>query len=241
MGVSSFAARRAWPSTSSQVIGSSYQSGQGGRVVPALVGVHGQPDVLAEHVADPLQAPGVLLGIEADLDLEAHALLDVGPRGVEDLVGAQVQPAGVGAVGGRRGAGAAEEFVQRQPGGLALEVPQGHVHRRVRLPHQPAPPDGLQGPVGLPLQTLVVERVLADDQRRQVVGGDGEQAAAAALEGVGEAEAGQAGVGVEAQQQDDDVVEPPGGGLQERGARPRQRHVQQLPVGAGDAHGGSLT
>ena len=53
----------------------------------------------------------------------------------------------------------------------------------------------------------MVERILADDERGEVVVGDDLERPAAALQGVGEAEAAEAGVGVEVDEQGDDVVE----------------------------------
>ena len=55
----------------------------------------------------------------------------------------------------------------------------------------------------------MIERVLADQQRREVVIGDRLQRPAASLQRVGEAQAAVPGVGVEVDDQQKDVVEPP--------------------------------
>ena len=76
----------------------------------------------------------------------------------------------------------------------------------------------------------MIERVFAHQQRRHVIDGDGVQGTAAALQGVGETETAQAGVGLDVDQQNIDVIEPTGRGLGGRRARPRQRHVQQFAL-----------
>ena len=69
----------------------------------------------------------------------------------------------------------------------------------------------------------MIQGVLADDQRGQVVLGDRQQRPAAALQDVGETESSQARVGVGVDEQDDNVIEPARLGLGRRGARPGQR------------------
>ncbi len=249
MAISSFDASRAWPShilasdrllepIGADLLLEEMTHRQGGAVVVALVGIDAQPNVVAQCLADSRQPIGVRLGVGADLDLDAHhALVEVRPRGVEDLLGTHPQPGRVRAVGRGRLAGAAEQLVQRQAGRLALEVPQGHVDRRVRLLYQAAPADRLQAPVHLRRQPFVVQGVLADDQRGQVVLGDRQQCPATALQGVGEAKSAQTRVRVDVDEQDDDVVEPARGGLGRRGARPGQRDVQKLIINSDDPHG----
>ena len=132
-------------------------------------------------------------------------------------------------------AAAAEHGVDRQPGDLAEQVPERHVDRRDRPhlgPHRAAEIHQREhvAPV-----ILDVARVAADQQRREDVmddRGDG------ARQVIGLAEAGQAGIGVNA---DPQVVGQrlPRRGVQLRPLRLRQR-LEPDGLDLGDLHARSL-
>src|SRR5260370_181514 len=57
----------------------------GRAIVVTLVGVHRQPDVLANGLADARQPVVVRLGVAADLPLDADTLVEVRPRFLDNL------------------------------------------------------------------------------------------------------------------------------------------------------------
>jgi hypothetical protein len=82
----------------------------------------------------------------------------------------------------------------------------------------------------------MVHRVLSLHKRRQVIEGDGEKTATASGEGVGIPQTAKISIGIELNNKRDDVIDSPGRGVQEGGARPGRNHMEQLAVDARYPH-----
>ncbi len=109
----------------------------------------------------------------------------------------EVAPVGVAVDQHARAAGAAEQLVQRQPGGLGLQVPQRGVDRRDRAHrHRPAPP--VRAAVQVLPDVFDLVRVAADQARDHMVGEVARDGQLAAVER-GVAEAREALVGLDLQ------------------------------------------
>ncbi len=101
-----------------------------------------------------------------------HSLVEIGTRCVNDFLRAHPRPADVGAVDGRRLARPAQKLVDRKSGRLPLEVPKSQIERRVSLGNESAAGDPMELTIDLGIQALVIQRILANHQGRQIVFSD---------------------------------------------------------------------
>ena len=117
--------------------------------------------------------------VEADLD---RGRLVLQPRldDAQHLVQAAIAVAADRGIERQRGApGAAEQLVDRLPDQLALEVPQRDVERRQRAGQRALRPELHTGVQQRIQQHGMIERILADQRRREVVPDDAERGEAA--------------------------------------------------------------
>ena len=151
---------------------------------------------------------------------------------------AHVQPPAVGVVDRRAFPAAAQELVDRQPGNLPLDVPEGQIHRRLGLGDQTAPPPRLHSPVKLVPQTLMVEGVLVDQERRKIVLKDAAGGRVAPQQAPGVSEPRRPVFGGDEDNRHVDFADrtafPAAGGG--RLHRPGQRHAQQFGPDFGNTH-----
>ena len=161
------------------------------RLVVAIraVGIDHQLHVRADRLARDAYARHIL-GDRHAADLHLHRL-GTHAHVVFHLAREFAQPLALlvvaaGDVGRHAIAEAAQQLVQRQVGELGADVPQSDIDRRDRSRGQAAAADQLRLPHLLP-QALDVDRVLADQHRRQARDGCAFDFAAAAQADTGDA------------------------------------------------------
>ena len=210
------------------------------REIPFLVGVDGDPGIIAQGLADlpdPLDVdPWILM---ADLHLDAHHPLgQVALEGRHHLGNAHIEPAAVGAVDRRTLPATAQKLVDRQAADLPLDIPQGQVDRRLRLGDQSVAAHRLQSPVELVPQPFVVEGVLVDQQRCKIVLQDAAGGRGAAQQAPGVPNPPRPVFGGDEDNRHVDVADRTAllAAGRPRLHRPRQRHPQQLGPDFGNPH-----
>ena len=167
-----------------------------------LVRVHHQHPVRSDRLPDGREPRGVLArGGPADLHLGAAQPLRLGPAGARrQFVRGQVQPAALGVVDRQPRVRAPRQPPQRLAGPAAAQVPQRGVDGGQRERGDRPDRGGPGGRQQSPPQRLDVARVLADQQRGEVVAQQGQHRTAAGADRVRVAGARQPVVGGEGDQ-----------------------------------------
>src|SRR5215212_4129693 len=174
--------------------------------VPLLIGIDHQGNVITQMFPDTLDPGDVGLPVRLpDLDLDAADAARQGVGGIlDDLLDRRVQEPTGGVVSADRIPVGAEQFGQRQVRALGLEVPQCDVDGGDRLCGQPTAANGGARPDQFRPDLADVARILADQNRSDLLGVR-ELARPAGAFGVAEADALVAVLGADLREQQSDL------------------------------------